>query len=1187
MPHLLTLCFAVSLLSGGLSEEPPLIRVGDAVEVVLAGEEDGSGDPPSVVFRCSPRLDGVLFIFATSEDGDPELSILDESGEELDYDLDSGGGTSAWVRIISESDDVLGIVLTSQDGEGGTVILHVEASPESEETRAAAVELRAAIRDGSALRLERRVEEARDLLREAVDTALDTAGAELSDQIARELFPMISALYSVGDLPTALRSARHVLQHRTRTLPPLSPELQKARLNYATVFKESGGDLREVLELEQSVLDAFLATFPEQHPNVLMVRQGLGSTLEQLGHVSEASKHARAVYEGRRATLSPDDRQLLAARSNLALNLSNLGDLEGAVEHQQAVVESYERAYPDDVINQVRQRLNLADYIRDLGDIDQARRMLERSAIVAARLPDGHPLMQTARLSLGKLLVVTGEPHAGRVLLERALSAFPDTMAPDHPRRISAEVGLAGALMRTGDAQGAREIFERALKVRSRTRSTDDPEVQFARGNLAAVLSELSEHEAALPLRQEVLRSFERTHEDGNAELEKARISVAITLFHLNRLDEARALAEACLDNSRREQSDHQVVAIARTTLAHIAFTRGDFEAAERLWRQVVEESYADRSRDDLALLRVQTSLLTTLAESDDPGPTRSTARELIDGLRAHFDSRVWPVSPREAEEMVGSLDRPLSVLLSLALGSFGEPMTGLQADIFELVEAARSPGLRKVMAIRAIRSIDADDAMHSAQERVRSRTAELARVAREGGDDEAFRTIRRAREDAQRALFRLTPAGERALGLDLRTLAAALPEDGAAVTFRRYARTIPRTETRRNATPTTVASFAAAVVRPGEPLRYVDLGPADAIETAVRDYRNSIGSVAQLDSGRGKAVERESVSRDADLGDAGRRLAERVLRPLQEHMGDARHWFVVPDGELFLIPFDALPLGTQIVGDAHRVTLLPTLALLGHERPEPRTGLSLVTLGDIDYGPDGAGDGFKRLPETLGEIAAISELFRLEHPAASEEDVRQLTGDSATRSALFATAPGARLVHMATHGYFAVDSLPAVEDRSAVDAHLGLASRLSRSESAARMTPMLLCGLALAGANSAADATGRRVGVVTAEELSTLDLGDCDLAVLSACETSVGLRHGQAIHSLQTALFAAGVRTSLTSLWRVPDRETRELMETFYRGLWQDGLGKADALWNAKMRLRAAGAPSAHWAGWVLAGEP
>ena len=52
--------------------------------------------------------------------------------------------------------------------------------------------------------------------------------------------------------------------------------------------------------------------------------------------------------------------------------------------------------------------------------------------------------------------------------------------------------------------------------------------------------------------------------------------------------------------------------------------------------------------------------------------------------------------------------------------------------------------------------------------------------------------------------------------------------------------------------------------------------------------------------------------------------------------------------------------------------------------------------------------------------------------------------------------------------------------------------------------------------------------GILTAEELATFDLRNCELAVLSACETNVGIRRaGQGIQSLQTALHAAGARTS------------------------------------------------------------
>ena len=45
--------------------------------------------------------------------------------------------------------------------------------------------------------------------------------------------------------------------------------------------------------------------------------------------------------------------------------------------------------------------------------------------------------------------------------------------------------------------------------------------------------------------------------------------------------------------------------------------------------------------------------------------------------------------------------------------------------------------------------------------------------------------------------------------------------------------------------------------------------------------------------------------------------------------------------------------------------------------------------------------------------------------------------------------------------------------------------------------------------------------------------------------------------------------------------------MELFYTKLWKDGLGKADALWRAKMALRGEGHPLRDWAGWVLTGDP
>jgi len=134
----------------------------------------------------------------------------------------------------------------------------------------------------------------------------------------------------------------------------------------------------------------------------------------------------------------------------------------------------------------------------------------------------------------------------------------------------------------------------------------------------------------------------------------------------------------------------------------------------------------------------------------------------------------------------------------------------------------------------------------------------------------------------------------------------------------------------------------------------------------------------------------------------------------------------------------------------------------------------------------------------------------------------------------------------------------------------------------------MILCGLALAGANRGRDALGRVPGILTAEELSALDLSSCELAVLSACETNVGLRRaGLGIQSLQAALHAAGAHSSITSLWKVDDEATRFLMERLYENLWRKGMSKVQALWEAKATLRARGHGVGSWAGWVFGGHP
>ena len=139
---------------------------------------------------------------------------------------------------------------------------------------------------------------------------------------------------------------------------------------------------------------------------------------------------------------------------------------------------------------------------------------------------------------------------------------------------------------------------------------------------------------------------------------------------------------------------------------------------------------------------------------------------------------------------------------------------------------------------------------------------------------------------------------------------------------------------------------------------------------------------------------------------------------------------------------------------------------------------------------------------------------------------------------------------------------------------------------------PLLRSGLALAGANyfskQPEEAKKTEDGVLTAFEISNLNLENVPLLVLSACETGVGetIDFGESDYGLLRSFRIAGVKNMITSLWEVPDEETSQLMQLFYRYV-AAGKSFSNALRQAKFDLRKQpGINYSAWGGFVLTEE-
>jgi CHAT domain-containing protein len=197
-----------------------------------------------------------------------------------------------------------------------------------------------------------------------------------------------------------------------------------------------------------------------------------------------------------------------------------------------------------------------------------------------------------------------------------------------------------------------------------------------------------------------------------------------------------------------------------------------------------------------------------------------------------------------------------------------------------------------------------------------------------------------------------------------------------------------------------------------------------------------------------------------------------------------------------------------------------------------------------------------------------IPHSFYTEH-AGNEESFKSLSGKQTG------------VIHLATHGFF----LPDAENK-AVDE---IVRQLGGNKDKPFENPLLRSGLILSGANNQWRAKEYVLdeniedGILTADEISRLNLTKTKLVVLSACETGLGdVKNSEGVFGLQRAFKLAGVESLIMSLWKVPDEATAELMTTFYDE-WLAGKNKQDAFKTAQQKVRGIYKSPYYWAAFVM----
>jgi CHAT domain-containing protein len=352
---------------------------------------------------------------------------------------------------------------------------------------------------------------------------------------------------------------------------------------------------------------------------------------------------------------------------------------------------------------------------------------------------------------------------------------------------------------------------------------------------------------------------------------------------------------------------------------------------------------------------------------------------------------------------------------------------------------------------------------------------------------------------------------------------------------------------------------YAAAVLHSvGEP-KWVDLGEAAVIDQSIMDTRAALTNRTLLKPAQELAW----------------KLDKQVMAPIRPLLGNVRHVLLSPDGQLTLFPFEALrdEQGQYLIQRYTVSYLTSGRDLLRFQLPA-KSRFEPVVLADIDYeqqettgekpkltnvrgsqkrrSADLASLNFEPLPNTKEEAAVIQKVL---------PNVKLLLGKEATETALKQLhAPS--ILHLATHGFFISDQQqnfnPSLTEFGQPQ------PKVLQIEN-----PLLRSGLALAGINKRnRTSADNDDGVLTALEVTGLDLRGTQLVVLSACETGAGdIKVGEGVYGLRRALVIAGSSSQILSFWALGDEETKNLMVKYYQKL-KAGKGRHEALREAQLEF-------------------
>jgi CHAT domain-containing protein len=951
----------------------------------------------------------------------------------------------------------------------------------------------------------------------------------------------LAALYkSQGNYQAAEPLYKRSLAIREKTLGAEHLDVATSLNNLAESYREQG-NYQAAEPLYKRSLAIFEKALGAEHPNVATSLNNLALLYSAQGNYSAAEpllKRSLAIYEKVFGAEHPNVAQSL---NNLATLYWSQGSYPAAEPLLKRSLAIFEKALGAEHPNVSTSLHNLAFLYREQGNYPAAEPLLKRSLMISEKaLGANHPLVATSLNNLALLNYSQGNYPAAEPLLKRSLAIYEKVFGAEHPDVASSLNNLAELYRSQGNSPAAEALYKRSIAILEKALGDEHPDVASSLNNLAELYRRQGNYSATEPLYKRSLAILEKALGANHPDVATSLNNLALLYAGQGNNPAAEALFKRSLAIYEKALgSEHPDVATSLNNLAFLHQAQGNIDRAIIFRHQELEVQEHNLKLN-----------LVSGTERQKEAYVKTVLHGTFGTVSLHVQAAPTnPIAIRLALTAILQRKGRLLDILSTNLQTLRQYLT---PDI--------QPQFDQWLILKS----------------------QLANLTLKNTPIDKYRTLQQQAEELESNLNRrsseLQAINET---VTIEAVQKQIPTDAVLIELFRYSPFNPKAALDKDkwGKPRYVAYILHSQ---GEP-KWVDLGEAATLEPSIQTFRQAIGrnpNNPDRDSDPQLTI--------AEVKQAARNLDQKLMQPIRPLLGNARHLLISPDSQLNLIPFAALvDEQNRFLLETYDITYLSSGRDLLRLK---RTGINLqnpVLFSDPNYGKPSdkliasigrnpceskiatrgeeitelANQIFCPLPNVAAETSAIQNLL----PQA------QLLSQSQATKATAKQLRNPSILHFATHGFFLPDP-PSTNPDTPI-----------------RQNPLSRSALVLANFNqrqSCSDSDSNCNGLLTAQDVTTIDLRGTKLVFLSACETGLGkVSNGEGVYGLRRAFTLAGAESQVMSLWKVNDEKTKELVESYYKNL-KANQGRSQSLKTIQLDLLKKHQFPYYWAAFIPSGN-